>query len=115
MDNSTKVRDFLNELIAAQPEIAALLDQGILANQAICDRDDIYVRPTEQGDMITVTGIITAISRKYGEAIASARWKESGKLYGFGLYSEGLPRIVSAMPEELLAGTWRDIETEANP
>lgn len=101
MPESSKIKDFLNQLIQDQPEIASLLNQGILANQTICNRDDIFVRPTSEGDMITITGIITAISRKYGEPIASI-YDESKALYGFGLYSEGLPRIVSAIPSELL-------------
>ena len=112
MTEASKIRDFLNELIKDQPEIAELLNQGILANQAICDRKDIRVRPTEQGGIVTITGIITAISEKYGEALASLYEGEPRRLLGFGVYSEGLPRTVLATPEELFDGSWVDPEVK---
>ena len=88
MAESAKIKDFLNELIQAQPEIAALLNQGVLANQSICDREDIFVRKNVDGqDIVTITGIITAISRKYGEPISS-EYDNEWNLTGFAMYSK---------------------------
>lgn len=71
MTDKSKIADFLNSLIDDQPNLVELLDQGIPANEATRKRDDIYTRPTEDGDNITITGILVAIAKQYGEWMGS--------------------------------------------
>lgn len=84
--------NFLNELLNCQPDLVKLFDHKMQANELIKARNDIFLK---DGDFISVTGLISALSLKYGASIASMR-NEQGSLTGFCLYdvSSSVERIL---------------------
>ena len=95
MSETSKIADFLNSLIEDQPNLVDLLDQGIPANEAIRKRDDIYTRPTEDGDNITITGILVAIGKLYDEEILSQY--DVNTLIGFCAFKGQEKEIVKSL------------------
>ena len=79
MSNTQLIVDFLNSLIEAQPEIAALLNSGIVANEKINALESINTRPCVDGNSyLTFTGIIGAIGQILGDPIAGVYDIEDG-------------------------------------
>ena len=83
MITSQSICDLLNSLLEQQPEIAELLDTRIKANETVANGDRLNIRTIDGEEYITVTGIISAISRLSDDLVVSVYDTETHKLIGF--------------------------------